>query len=290
VDYPKSVPSVGLVDGKFVDENQASGTPGSLIPAQWGNAVTQEILNVIAGGGLPPDEQSNTQLLAAIKKVILQGGVSPGRLLATRLFEANGIYTPTPGTAFVIVEGIGGGGAGGGGPVTSSGNVGGGAGGNGGAYGKALFSIAQIGASQAVTIGAGGIGTTGGGGNGGSTSLGSLLSLPGGAGAFSFGNAGPPLNSGNGGALAVPTGANLVSGVGPISIAASISSVSIGLSGQGANTLYGSGGGATNITGPGISASGFGAGGGGALAMSGNATGRVGGNGYKGFLLISEYA
>jgi hypothetical protein len=198
VDYPKSVPSVGLVDGKFVDENQASGTPGSLIPAQWGNAVTQEILNVIAGGGLPPDEQSNTQLLAAIKKVILQGGVSPGRLLATRLFEANGIYTPTPGTAFVIVEGIGGGGAGGGGPVTSSGNVGGGAGGNGGAYGKALFSIAQIGASQAVTIGAGGIGTTGGGGNGGSTSLGSLLSLPGGAGAFSFGNAGPPLNSGNG--------------------------------------------------------------------------------------------
>jgi len=38
MDYPKSVPSAGLVNGKFVDENPLTGTAGSLIPAEWGNA------------------------------------------------------------------------------------------------------------------------------------------------------------------------------------------------------------------------------------------------------------
>jgi hypothetical protein len=70
VDFPKSVPSVGLVDGKFVDEDPLAGTPGSLIPAQWGNAVTEEILNVISSAGLEPDELANNQLVAAISQII----------------------------------------------------------------------------------------------------------------------------------------------------------------------------------------------------------------------------
>lgn len=70
MDFPKSVPSVGLVDGKFVDEDVVAGTPGSLIPAQWGNAVTEEVLNVIASEGLIPDEDNNAQLLAAINAKI----------------------------------------------------------------------------------------------------------------------------------------------------------------------------------------------------------------------------
>ncbi|WP_254704934.1 hypothetical protein [Pseudomonas corrugata] len=70
MDYPKSVPSAGLVNGKFVDENPVTGTPGSLIPAQWGNAVTEEVLNVITSGGLTPSESSNTQLLTAINAKI----------------------------------------------------------------------------------------------------------------------------------------------------------------------------------------------------------------------------
>lgn len=70
MDYPKSVPSVGLVGGKFVDENPVAGTPGSLIPAQWGNAVSDEILNVITAAGLTPDEMNNAQLSAAIASII----------------------------------------------------------------------------------------------------------------------------------------------------------------------------------------------------------------------------
>ncbi|WP_339521533.1 hypothetical protein [Pseudomonas sp. EL_65y_Pfl2_R96] len=67
MDFPISAPGIGLVGGKFVDEDPLLGTPGSLIPSQWGNAVTEEILNVILGGGLVPNEDNNVQLVAAIR-------------------------------------------------------------------------------------------------------------------------------------------------------------------------------------------------------------------------------
>lgn len=73
MDYPKSVPSAGLVNGKFVDENPLTGTPGSLIPADWGNGVTQEILNVIKAADLTPDEKKYDQLLQAIQSVTAKG-------------------------------------------------------------------------------------------------------------------------------------------------------------------------------------------------------------------------
>ena len=73
MDYPKSVPSAGLVNGKFVDENPLTGTPGSLIPADWGNGVTEEIVNVIKAGDLTPDETKFDQLLQAIQNVSAKG-------------------------------------------------------------------------------------------------------------------------------------------------------------------------------------------------------------------------
>ncbi|MBC8997744.1 tail fiber protein [Pseudomonas sp. N40(2020)] len=83
MDYPKSVPSVGLVDGRFVDENPVAGTPGSLIPAVWGNSVTQEILSVIIGGGLVASEGDNNQLFKAIQAIV--GNASPMRSVITRV-------------------------------------------------------------------------------------------------------------------------------------------------------------------------------------------------------------
>ncbi|WP_371922058.1 hypothetical protein [Pseudomonas sp. 31-12] len=70
MDYPNSVPSAGLVNGKFVDENPLAGTPGSLIPASWGNSVTEEILTVIRAGALTPSEGDDSQLKQAISKLI----------------------------------------------------------------------------------------------------------------------------------------------------------------------------------------------------------------------------
>ncbi|NMG64874.1 hypothetical protein GPA19_07940 [Azoarcus indigens] len=90
MDYPASVPGVGLVGGKFVDEDAGTGQVGSLIPAAWGNAVTDEILSVIQAAGLDPDEGDVTQLLAAITaflrgRVVLGGtttGAAPSFALA----------------------------------------------------------------------------------------------------------------------------------------------------------------------------------------------------------------
>lgn len=63
-----------------------AGTPGSLIPAQWGNAVTDELLNVITTAGLVPDELLNNQLAAAIALI-----VSATRPLATQAEAEAGV-------------------------------------------------------------------------------------------------------------------------------------------------------------------------------------------------------
>jgi microcystin-dependent protein len=82
MDYPKSVPNVGLVDGKFVDENTTTGQVGSLIPSAWGNAVTDELLNVIRAGGDEPAENDNDQLLAAIKAIV-RDSIPPEKIRTT---------------------------------------------------------------------------------------------------------------------------------------------------------------------------------------------------------------
>lgn len=69
MDYPKSVPDAGLVNGKFADENPLDGTPGSSIPASWGNAVTDEILSVIRSTNVVPAESNNAQLKDAIVSI-----------------------------------------------------------------------------------------------------------------------------------------------------------------------------------------------------------------------------
>lgn len=67
MDFPKSVPNIGLVNGEFVDENTATGQPGSLIPAEWGNAVTHELINAIKAGGLEPSEGNVSQLADVVE-------------------------------------------------------------------------------------------------------------------------------------------------------------------------------------------------------------------------------
>lgn len=73
MDFPKSIPNIGLVGGQFVDENTGTGQPGSLIPAAWGNSVTLEILNVLEAGGVVPDEMEVNQLAKAIRKIVTDG-------------------------------------------------------------------------------------------------------------------------------------------------------------------------------------------------------------------------
>lgn len=294
MDYPKSVANVGLVDGKFVDEDTASGTVGSLIPAEWGNAVTDEILNVIKSAGLTPDESNAGQLLAAITKN------TKGRLVSAKLITTNGLYTPTAGTKLVEVDIVGGGGGGGGCAATAAGQYASSSGGGGGAYAKSLYTIDQIGASQAITIGAGGAGgvSSGSGGNGGTTTFGSLMSAPGGVG----GGGCLPVSTSStsisipGGSPGTATGGNLLNSNGIYGTSGIASPVNGSFGGPGGGSpLFGGGGGAQQAgNGPtvGYPATAPGAGGGGISTGTPGAAGvsKNGGAGASGAVLIREYA
>lgn len=102
MDYPKSVPNVGLVDGQFADENPATGQVGSLIPSAWGNAVTQELLSVIKAAGFVPAEGQTNQLLKAIQGLVSQGIKNSVRVATTGAIALSGVQTID---AIVLVAG-----------------------------------------------------------------------------------------------------------------------------------------------------------------------------------------
>ncbi|WP_422649033.1 hypothetical protein OJJOAM_000951 [Cupriavidus sp. H18C1] len=297
MDYPKSVPNVGLVNGKFVDENAAEGTVGSLIPSAWGNAITEEVLNVIRTAGLEPKEAELNQLAQAIAVL------GQGRLVRISVYaivggqqqvSVNGgaftaagasVFNPLASTAFVDVEAVGGGGGGGGARATGTGQISIGAGGGGGAYGRGRYTKAAA-TGIAVTVGAAGAGGNGANGaSGGTTSFGSLLSAPGGAGGQTLGPSAPPL-------YAVCGQSSAASG-GYINAAGTRGFTHMGVSevstfdGEGGGSHFG-GGAARSASTNGYSITTPGAGGGGTSNIS-NMPVRIGGSGAPGLLIVREY-
>lgn len=104
MDFPKSVPGAGLVGGLFVDENQATGQPGSLMAASWGNAVTQELLNIIRAAGLEPDEAKTNQVLEAIRALVPERSAFARRVGTNNLpADAFGIFALADGGAAATI-------------------------------------------------------------------------------------------------------------------------------------------------------------------------------------------
>jgi hypothetical protein len=156
MDYPKSVPSAGLVNGKFVDENPLTGMPGSLIPANWGNGVTSEILEVITAAGMTPSESNLTQLLSAIRSI---SRMTAG--LGIQRFIANGSFTVPAGVTKIWLSGCAGGGGGGACPGGTSATASGGGGGGAGQPVIKLMVAVTPGQVIPIVIGAAGIGGSG---------------------------------------------------------------------------------------------------------------------------------
>lgn len=157
------------------------------LPALGGNDSNFVVIN--AGG------TAQTSLTAAQARVAM--GVAGIR--SVQKFTASGTYTPTGGTLFGLVYIKGGGGSGGSGTLSQ------GRGGGGGEGEEAwkLVSAATIGASQIVTIGAGGavqtINTNANGNAGGTSSFGAIVTAVGGSGGGSGNTAGTGGAGGTGG-------------------------------------------------------------------------------------------
>ncbi|MCV6799830.1 hypothetical protein OII53_28000 [Achromobacter ruhlandii] len=222
-----------------------------------------------------------------------------GRLLNVRVFNTPGTttYTPTAGTKRIVAHVQGGGGGGGGSEGDVAGTIAAGAGGGSGSY--AYFTTTTVPSSITLTVGTGGGGgvwpTNGGiGSAGGSSSIGALVTAPGGLG----GNvgrsavntsAGPGANGGAGGGA--PSGATYGAAGGNGNAGAYINAGT--LTGAGANSKYGNGGAMSGSSTAGLfgalPATGYGAGGAGSGRV-GSASNGTGGAGSPGIIVIEEYA
>lgn len=208
-----------------------------------------------------------------------------GRLLNVQVFVASGTYTPTAGTTTVIVECVGGGGAGGGANATPAGQISAGSGGGSGAH--TLGRIANT-ISQAITVGAGGIGVSAGnGGNGGTSSFGALITAPGGGGGIRA-VAAAQITAGGGVGANTGIGGNLYAAPGTEGGWLFFTQPTT-ISGTGAPGPWGGGAGTSGGGNAGKPGLGIGSGGGGAANSQSDATLRTGGNGASGVVIVYEY-
>lgn len=222
-------------------------------------------------------------------------GSSTGTLIGIQVFTATGTYTPTTGMVTYIAEAVGGGGGSGGvaGVVARGGASGGG---GGGGYLRIKGTASDIGASKAVTIGAGGTGGASGannGGNGAATTLGATLWSAGG-GALGTGVTASAANAinlgGAGGTNTVTTGTTLMNIPGNRG-GPGIELVTTGTNGAGGDSMLGKAPGSSIVIGAsdnnGVAGTSYGTGASG--AASSNGTSYAGAAGGIGYMIIYEY-
>jgi hypothetical protein len=215
--------------------------------------------------------------------------------MGTAIFTSSGTFNRAlyPNLRAIRVRVQAAGGAGGGAGATSAAMMSYGAGGGAGGYAESFITdLGLVGASQVVTVGAGGTGVANATGNsGGASSFGTLVAADGGAGGISKPN--------------TALGGYLAGGVGGEGTAGDLQLGGGGGNGGGALGNFGNGGnGGTAILGGGGNTGGtaagatggagsagknYGGGGGGAFANSSNPTARVGGTGGPGVVLVELY-
>lgn len=211
-----------------------------------------------------------------------------GSINIVQLTSTSGTYFPSSNLVYLTGEMTGGGGGSGGSAAGGNGSPSAGSAG----YLKILLTAAQVGASVAYTIGAGGAGGAGAsnttGANGGNTTFGPSLTASGGSG--TTGDVVQYIAGGSGGSISASLGQIILSMTGQAGGAISLvagNPSGIGIIGDGGSNPLGFGGPAqsaslnTPING-GVG-TGYGAG------ASGSSGGGAGGSGQNGIIIITEY-
>ncbi|ANR77016.1 hypothetical protein BBB57_01335 [Kosakonia sacchari] len=232
---------------------------------------------------------------STIADVVSYLGVGTGRLLNIQTFTSgSGTYTPTAGMKYALVYVLGSGGGSGSSPATTSAQTSASPGGASGSWAFVKLMAADIGTSQTYIVGVGGAaGISGAGGDGSASSLGTLISCPGGKGStvgvvVSTSASGLFPGGSPGGMPTISAGTVIESSNGnPGGKSTFITSNT--LAGDGASSPKGSGGqglGGTSLASPGT---GQGSGAGGASCAVSSAA-KNGASGANGGIWIWEYA
>lgn len=215
----------------------------------------------------------------------------PGRLMGVQVVTSSALITKSAGAKKWRIRALGAGAGSSAAPATAAGQVSISNGGGAGAYAEGIYDVSAL-SSATVTIGSGGVGGTAislYGGDGGTTSVGTLISAPGGKAGLPAGPAIPPFqpvaNTNSNG----PTGWNIIGTSGSGSEAAVAVSTSYAAGSRGANSQLGVGGSVPAINTPANTGGGYGSG------ASGCSNGvsqslKPGASGRDGVVIIEEYA
>ncbi|WP_154948308.1 glycine-rich domain-containing protein [Klebsiella grimontii] len=215
----------------------------------------------------------------------------PGRLLDVRVVTSSELITKSAGAKKWRIRALGAGAGSSAAPATAAGQVSISNGGGAGAYAEGIYDVSAL-SSATVTIGSGGVGGTAispNGGDGGTTSVGTLISAPGGKAGLPAGPANPPFQPVANTNSNSPTGWNIIGTSGSGSEAAVAVSTSYAAGSRGANSQLGVGGSVPAINTPANTGGGYGSG------ASGCSNGvsqslNPGASGRYGVVIIEEYA
>lgn len=215
----------------------------------------------------------------------------PGRLLGVQVVTSSALITKSAGAKKWRIRALGAGAGSSAAPATAAGQVSISNGGGAGAYAEGIYDVSAL-SSATVTIGSGGVGGTAispYGGDGGTTSVGTLISAPGGKAGLPAGPAIPPFQPVANTNSNSPTGWNIIGTSGSGSEAAVAVSTSYAAGSRGANSQLGVGGSVPAINTPANTGGGYGSG------ASGCSNGvsqslKPGASGRDGVVIIEEYA
>jgi hypothetical protein len=89
-------PAAPGTPGYFTDGNAIAGTPPTIVPADWFNQITDELLAIVIAGGLTPSKSVRNQVLLAIRSMLLAlGGGYPILVNSSQTLSPGVYYTDT---------------------------------------------------------------------------------------------------------------------------------------------------------------------------------------------------